>query len=286
MAYVAQNGGRIVRALLQIAISKKWANVASVLMALSKSIESRLWPFDHPLRQFNLKPETLFSLEKWADDLSVSDITNLDANALGQLVHLNEAHGSAILNAAKQFPTVQVTFTLQPITSDVLKISLGVVRAFDWNNKIHGNSEPFWIWIEEEDGSNIIQLSHIIFHPTTELLNLDFFIPVPNGLPPQSITIRSISDRWVGAEDTITIPLDSLIMPPPAQPHTPVLNLPFLHVDELQPSSFQPGLPRRIHALNILQTQSYWNFVYNKHNALFCAPAGNGKSTLAGIAVW
>lgn len=40
MGYVAQNAGRIVRALLEIAMSKKWAPVTLSLMAMSKAIES------------------------------------------------------------------------------------------------------------------------------------------------------------------------------------------------------------------------------------------------------
>lgn len=43
--YVAQNAGRIVRALLEIAMSKRWAPVTLVLMAMSKSIESELFFF-------------------------------------------------------------------------------------------------------------------------------------------------------------------------------------------------------------------------------------------------
>ncbi|KAH9482395.1 Putative helicase mug81 [Psilocybe cubensis] len=286
MAYVAQNGGRIVRALLEIAVSKKWANVTSVLMAMSKSIEGRMWSFDHPLRQFNLKPETMFSLEKWADDLSVSDIAGMEASSIGEMVHLNEAHGLAILNAAKQFPTIHITYTLRPITSEVLKISVGLTRAFEWASKVHGTSEPFWIWIEEEKGANILQLSHIIFHPTTEFLDLDFFISIPNGQLPQFVTIRSISDRWVGAEDSVMVTFDYVIMPPTSRPHTPVLNLPFLTIDDIQSSFPKDVIPRRFHTLNVLQTQSYWNFIHNKRNALICAPAASGKSTLARMAVW
>src|ERR1700742_763130 len=55
-AYVAQNAGRIIRALLEIALSNKWSNVGHVLANLSKDIEKRMWPnMDHPLRQFNLQ---------------------------------------------------------------------------------------------------------------------------------------------------------------------------------------------------------------------------------------
>lgn len=286
MAYVAQNGGRIIRAILEIAVSKKWANVTAVLMAMSKAIESRLWPFDHPLKQFHLKPETIFSLEKWADEWSVSELVELDANSLGQLVHLNEAHGSAILNAAKQFPSVKIAYVLRPIASDVLKISLSISSAFEWNPKIHGTSEPFWIWVEGEDGTVILQFSHVMFHQTTDILELDFFIPIANGIPPTLITVRSISDRWVGAEDVATINLDTLIMPSIAEPHTTVLNLPFLDLGDIQPSFLQDLFPRQLHTLNSMQTQTYWNFVHTKTNSLLCAPAGSGKSTLAQMSIW
>jgi antiviral helicase SLH1 len=64
-AYSAQNGGRIVRALLEIAISRKWASVSAVLMGMSKAIEKRLWPFDQPLKQFDLKYDIFYGLERW-----------------------------------------------------------------------------------------------------------------------------------------------------------------------------------------------------------------------------
>lgn len=286
MAYVAQNGGRIIRALLEIAVSKKWANVTAILMAMSKAIESRLWPYDHPLRQFNLKADTMFSLEKWADDWSISQLAELDASSLGTLVHMNETHGHAILAAAKQFPTVQITYILRPIAADVLKISFSVKSAFSWNPKIHGTSEPFWIWIEDLDGITILQFATVLFHQNTEALELDFFIPISNGQPPPSITVRAISDRWVGAEDVITISLDSLVMPSLAVPHTPLLNLPFLHLKDTQPSFLSDLFPAQIQTLNAMQSQAYWNFIHNKTNSLLCAPTGSGKSTLAQMAIW
>ncbi|KAF9569347.1 Sec63-domain-containing protein [Agrocybe pediades] len=286
MAYVAQNGGRIVRALLEIAISKKWAKATSVLMNISKAIESRMWSFDHPLRQFHLKPETLFSIEKWADEVAISELVEMDASTLGSLVHLNEQHGLAILNAAKQFPAVKISYTLQPLTADVLTISLNIGRAFDWNAKVHGTSEPFWIWIEGMDGLNILQLSHAVFHQNTDSLNIDFHISIPSSQPPDYVTIRAISERWVGAEDTITVSLDSLVMPSPPLPPTPVLHLPFLSIDELQPTAVRDLFSRRLRNLNVLQTHAYWNFMFNKCNTLLSAPAGSGKSTLARMAVW
>lgn len=287
MAYVAQNGGRIIRAVLEIAISKKWSNVTGVLMELSKAIETRLWPFDHPLKQFQLKADTLYNLEKWADEWSVTQLAGFDAAILGKLVHLNEQHGRAIVNAAKQFPSVQILYSLQPIAADILKICLKVKRAFEWNLAVHGTSEAFWIWIEDDTGLDILQLSRITLRETTDTLKIDFFIPIPQGRPPPFVTIRSVSDRWLGAEDNINIAMDSLIMPPAPPPHTRLLPLPFLSMNELEGFSVLTRIfSRRLHTFNNIQTQSFWNIVRARHHSLLCAPSGSGKSTVAQMLIW
>ena len=287
MAYIAQNGGRIIRAVLEIAMSKKWSNVTAVLLELSKAVETRLWPFDHPLKQFQLKAETLYNLESWADEWSVTQLAGFDAATLGKLVHLNEQHGRAIVSAAKQFPSVQILYGLQPIAADILKICLQVQRAFEWNPAVHGASEAFWIWIEDDTGLNILQLSCITFRETADTLKIDFFIFIPQGRPPPFVTIRAVSDRWVGAENNINIAMDSLIMPPASPSHTRLLLLPFLSINELEGFSILARIfSRRLHTFNNLQTQYFWNLVRARHHSLICAPSGSGKSTVAQMLIW
>ena len=284
---MAQNGGRIIRAILEIAISKKWSNVTGVLLELSKAVETRLWPFDHPLKQFKLKAHTLYSLEKWADEWSVSQLAESDAATLGELVHLNEQHGCAIVNAAKQFPSIQILYVLQPIAADILKICLTVKRAFEWNPAVHGTSEIFWIWIEDDTGLNILQLSRITLRETTDTLQIDFFISISQGQPPPFVTIRSVSDHWVGAEDNVNIPMDSLIMPPASPPHTRLLHLPFLSMNELEGFSILERIfSRRLHTLNNLQTQYFWSLVRTHSHSLLCAPSASGKSTVVHMLIW
>ncbi|KAG6837982.1 hypothetical protein H0H93_008376 [Arthromyces matolae] len=284
MAYALQNGGRIVRALLEIAISRKWANVTAVLMGLSKAIEKRMWPFDQPLKQFDLKADIFYGLQQWADEWSPSQLASLDAIELGKLVHLNERHGQALLAAANQFPAATITYDLRPIGPDILKICTRVKRAFTWNSKVHGNAEPFWLWIEDSGGIFILQLAHLVFRQTTDVLNVDFIISVPNGIPPPSITIRYVSDRWMGAEEEIFIPLESLVMPTASLSNTPLLDLPFLPTSTLiRNSSIAGTVAGRVDHLNAIQSQSYWSIINTKCNALLCAPVGSGKSSLAHI---
>lgn len=282
MAYVAQNAGRIVRALLEISISRKWANVTGVLMSMSKAIEKRFWPFDHPLKQSQLKAETLNMIVRWCDDLAVSELASFDAATLGKMVHLNEIQGTAILQAAKQFPTAQITYKLHPLASDVLKISLVIGRAFKWNSRIHGTTEPFWIWIEDAEGLHILQLSHLVFHENTEVLQLDFVLPIPHGSTPSSFTVRWVSDRWMGAEEEIPISLSDLVMPPVPQCHTPVLLLPFLPVTCVH-STLASLYANRFSVFNTLQTQAFWTLMNSRSPTLVCAPSGAGKTVMAEI---
>ena len=286
MAYAAQNGGRVVRALLEIAISHKWANVSAVLMGMSNAIEKRLWPFDQPLKQFDLKADIFYALERWADHYSVAELATMSASDLGELVHMNERHGAAILNAAEQFPSTLINYSLRPIGSDVLKISAAVSRTFNWNSKIHGSAEPFWLWVEDNDGINILQLSHLVFRRTTERLDIDFVISIPNGQPPPTVTIRCVSDRWMGAEDEMSIPLDTLVMPASSSSHTSRLDLPYLPLSVLRNEAVEKFVSNRLHGLNALQTQYFWSIMQTRLHALVCAPTGSGKSTMGHLLAW
>ncbi|KAF9534180.1 Sec63 Brl domain-containing protein [Crepidotus variabilis] len=286
MAYVAQNAGRIIRALLEIAISKKWASVSTTLMGLSKAIEMRSWPFENPLRQMKLKSETLYSLERWADDMSIRELANYDPAALGRLVHLNEQHGLAIVNAAKQFPFLELRHHLQPVTPEVLKITIDITPSFDWNPKLH-SGETFYVWIEDQKGVNILQLTHIAVQHNTETIKAVFFILVRSGEATGTLQLRWISDRWAGAEDNIPIALDTLIMPTTSTTSTKLIQLPFLLIQDIGgPTLFKNVLPTSKHTLNSIQTQAFWNTVYAKHNSLLSAPMGSGKSTLIQLAAW
>ncbi|KAI0832546.1 Sec63-domain-containing protein [Trametes gibbosa] len=285
-AYAAQNGGRIIRALLEIAIARKWANVSAVLMGMSKAIEKRLWPFDNPLKQFELKADVLYNLERWADDYAVSEFAEMSAEDLGKLLHLNERHGSAVREAAKQFPTVRITYSLRPLGADVLKIAVNVERAFNWSSKIHGSAEPFWLWVEDHDGTNILQLSHLIFRQTTDSLDVDFVISIPSQKRPPSVTIRFVSDRWQGAEEEVEASLQELVMPSAADSHTPRLDIPFLPLSVVHNPPLQDFLARRLHGFNAIQSQVFWSVVNTRLHTLLCAPTACGKSVMGHLAIW
>lgn len=287
MAYVAQNAGRIIRALLEMAISRKWAGVSAVLMALSKAVEKRIWPFDHPFAQSGdtLKREVMYSVRRWADDYSIAELAQMTAKDLGELVHLNDKHGATLLRLAKEFPTLEITYDLQPLTSDLLKIAVHAKRSFSWGSKRKDSVEPFWIWVEDYDGADILQLSHVIYRQTTELLDLDFIVQISDSRVAKGLTIRYVSDKWMGAEDEIPLELDHLVKPQPFDGFTALLSLPYLTLDSLITENLKRSFSSRVQNLNAMQTHAFWSLLNVHQNALFCAPPGSGKSSLAQMVV-
>jgi antiviral helicase SLH1 len=281
-----QNAGRIIRALLEIAISRRWAGSAAVLMSMSKAVEKKMWPFDHPLIQFNLSRDVLYNLTRFADDVPVPDLVASNADDLGTLIHLNKMHGQALLNAARQFPEVGIRYELRPLASDLLEVGIDLERKWEWNEKMHGSSEPFWVWIEDADGINILQWVSVLLRPSTAALHLDFIIPVRANRPP-FVSIKSCSDRWMGAENAIQVSFEHLVMPKPSDSHTPLLDLPFLSLASLQDDRLQASYRSEIGpSFNAIQTQAFWSAYHSQANLLVCAPGSAGKSIVGELAIW
>jgi antiviral helicase SLH1 len=285
-AYVAQNSGRIIRALLEIALSRKWANVSFVLMSMSKAIEKRIWPFDHPLKQFKLKADVLYNLEKWAGDYEVADLAAMTGTELGELIHLNEKHGTALLNASRELPSLDITYNLRPLGSEILKLLVQVSPAFKWNPQVHGSSEPFWLWVEDMEGGIVLQLVQILIRADTHRPEFNFVISIPHGQPPSSVTIRAISDRWMGAENEVSVPLEGLHMPSVTHSHTPRLDIPFLQRSTIQNPKLESALSSRLHDFNAIQSQVFWSIVKTQMHSLVCGPTGCGKSVISLILLW
>ncbi|CAE6438748.1 unnamed protein product [Rhizoctonia solani] len=164
MAYVAQNGGRIIRALLEIAVSRKFASTATNLAQMSLAVEKRIWPFANPMEQFpELSRDLMHNLTTWADHLSPPELAEHNAEDLGAVIHMNYKHGGALLKLAKKFPHAELSVRVRPLTAELLRIQVKVARRFDWDHKLHGQREPFWLWVQDEEGNRILQFARISF---------------------------------------------------------------------------------------------------------------------------
>lgn len=283
-AYVAQNAGRIIRALLEIALSRNWANCALLLIDLSKAIERRMWPYEHPLQQMTLQRDTLYNLRRWADDTEISDLRDMDAKSIGEMIHMNEHHGKALLAAAMEFPTVGVEYALRPLANDLLEISVTVSPNFKWSHRVSGTAEPFYVWVQDEEGIHILQWRNILLRPSTTAITIDFVIPWVADTH-ASLSIVTAADKWLGSDSQAHVDLSNLAMPQPFDDHTPLLDLPFLTLAALDDAELVQAY-RPVSMLNGLQSQAFWSVYHTQHNVLISAPVASGKSLLGELALW
>lgn len=308
LGYVAQNAARIVRALLEIAMAKRWAPVTLVLMAMSKAIESssissscsvdlssfaddileeRMWPFKHPLGQFDLPSDLMYNIERWADDLGTTEIASMSDADFGALVHQNERLGGFATTAARQVPTLTVEHSLQPVSHDLLRIRLVLRPQFEWSEKRHGTTEAFWVWIEDEESLSILQVARILVRPTTTTVHQTFVVPI-SAQAPSALHVRVVSDRWFGTEEEAhDISLEHLAMPPEPPPHLPLLDLPLLSPRD----AFADPRVQSIYAADSpvfdpVQTQSFHSMYHTSSNTLVCTPSAPSRGALLELAVW
>jgi len=184
-----------------------------------------------------------------------------------------------------QFPRLELAATVQPITRSVLRVDLTVTSDFQWDEKVHGFIEPFWIFVEDNDGEQILHHEYFILKMNfaEEDHHLSFTVPVLDPLPPQYF-IRMVSDRWLGAETLLPVSFRHLILPEKYPPPTELLDLQPLPVTALRTPEYE-ALFKGITHFNPIQTQVFTSLYNSDDNVLVGAPTGSGKTICAEFAI-
>ncbi|KAK3353002.1 Sec63 Brl domain-containing protein [Lasiosphaeria hispida] len=283
--YVAQQAGRICRALFMIALNRRWGTQCLVLLTLAKSIEKRLWSSQHPFHQFDLPKSVLNNLDS-KDSLIIESMREMEPAEIGELVN-NFRMGTKIAKLLDNFPTLSVEAEIAPLNRDVLRIKLYITPDFRWNDFLHGNSESYYIWVENSETSEIYH--HEFFLLSRRKLGdpheLNFTIPLSDPLPTQ-IYVRAVSDRWLGAETVTAVSFQHLIRPDTESVYTDLLNLQPLPIKALQNSALEEIYAQRFEYFNPMQTQIFHTLYHRPVNVLLGSPTGSGKTVAAELAMW
>jgi len=283
--YVAQQAARICRALFMIALNRRWGHQCLVLSSLCKSIEKRVWPFQHPLHQFELPKPVLNQLDS-KDAISIEALKDMDLAEIGSMVH-NHAAGKTISKILDNFPTLSIEAEIAPLNRDVLRIRLHLTPDFRWNDRHNGTSESYWIWVENSETSEIYH--HEFFILNRKKLyddhELNFTIPLSDPLPTQ-IYVRAISDRWLGAETVHPISFQHLIRPDTESVYTDLLNLQPLPISALKNPALEEIYSKRFQFFNPMQTQIFHCLYHTSANVLLGSPTGSGKTIACELAMW
>lgn len=283
--YVAQQSGRICRALFMMALNRRWGHQCLVLLTMAKSIEKRIWPFQHPLHQFELPKSVLNQLDA-KEALTVEALRDMEPAEIGGLVHNHNA-GKKIAGIIDNFPTVTVDAEIAPLNRDVLRIKLYISPDFRWNDRMHGTSESFYIWVENSETSEIYHHEFFILNRRKlyDDHELNFTIPLSDPLPNQ-IYVRAVSDKWLGAETVTPVSFQHLIRPDTESVYTDLLNLQPLPVSALKNPGLEELYSKRFQYFNPMQTQIFHTLYHTPANVLLGSPTGSGKTTAAELAMW
>lgn len=285
-AYVAQNAARICRALFMIALNRRWGYQCLVLLSMCKSIERRVWAYEHPFHQFDLPQVIIRHLDEKGSTASVESLRDMDNAEIGALVH-NQKMGSTIGKLLDNFPTLTVEAEIAPLNRDILRVKLFLTPDFRWNDRHHGTSESYWIWVENSETSEIYHheffiLSRKKLHDSHEL---NFTIPLSDPLPSQ-IYVRAVSDRWLGAETVTPVSFQHLIRPDTESVYTDLLKLQPLPISALKNPLLEEIYGQRFQFFNPMQTQLFHCMYHTSANVLLGSPTGSGKTIAAELSMW
>uniref|UniRef100_A0AAR2IX77 Activating signal cointegrator 1 complex subunit 3 n=1 Tax=Pygocentrus nattereri TaxID=42514 RepID=A0AAR2IX77_PYGNA len=280
LAYVAQNAARIVRALFEIALRKRWPAMTYRLLNLCKVIDKRLWGWAHPLRQFTTLPSSVLSrLEE--RKLTVDKLKDMQKDEIGHMLH-HVNIGLKVKQCVHQIPAILMEATIQPITRTVLRVRLTITPDFRWNDQVTMATAPWWLWVEDPINDHIYHSEYFLLQKK-QPQQVVFTIPIFEPMPSQYY-IRAVSDRWLGSEAVCIINFQHLILPERHPPHTELLDLQPLPVTALGNREYE-SLYKFTH-FNPIQTQIFHTLYHTDTNVLLGAPTGSGKTIAAEMAIF
>ncbi|KAL8442387.1 hypothetical protein Emed_007299 [Eimeria media] len=285
MVYVQQSANRIMRAIFDICLRRGWAQLAMRALQLCNEIQGRMWSTMTPLRQFKVLPEELLrKIEK--KDLPFDRYYDLTSTEIGELVRVPKM-GKLLHRLIHSFPKLELAAFVQPLSRTCLVVELTITPDFQWDQKIHGNGEVFWIIVHDVDCEQILHHEMFIlpaFQGEVEH-TLTFTLPVTDPVPP-SYCIRAISDRWLHSSASLPISFKNLILPEKAMPHAELLDLQPLPVSSLHDKKAEELYRNEgIKAFNPIQTQVFSTLYSTSEPVLLCLPPTSGKEICIEFAI-
>ncbi|KAK1409041.1 hypothetical protein QVD17_41306 [Tagetes erecta] len=283
MVFITQSAGRLMRALFEIVLKRGWAHLAEKALNWCKMVSKRMWSVQTPLRQFHgIKNDVLMKLEK--KDLTWERYYDLSSQKLGELVGAPKL-GRTLHKCIHQFPKLKLAAHVQPITRSVLRVELTITPDFQWEDRIHGYAEPFWVIVEDNDREFILHNEYFLLKKQhiNEDHTLKFTLPISEPLPPQYF-IKVVSDRWLRSLSVLPVSFRHLVLPEMDPPPTELLDLQPLPVTALGNPLYE-ALYQEFEHFNPIQTQVFTVLYNTDDNVLVAAPTGCGKTICAEFSV-
>ena len=283
MAFIQQSAARIMRAIFEISLRRGWSSLAKLTLAFANMVAYRVWRSQSPLRQFKNVPEIVARKLERKSDIEWARYADLTPSDLGELVGVPKM-GRTLHKLVHQFPKLELSAHIQPITRSILRVELNLVPDFEYDTKVHGYVQLFHIIVEDVDGENILHHEMFLLKNTgaEDEHTVVFTVNIMDPLPP-SYFIRVLSDRWLHSEAVLPISFNKMILPAKFYPPTELLDLQPLPISVLGESALIKLY--NFAEFNPIQTQTFHHLFKTDKNCLICAPSGSGKSACAEFAI-
>lgn len=190
-----------------------WAQLARKTLTLAKMFERQMWSFETPFYQFTRNELDYDVMKKLNGNSSLTPSrlrsSELTDDEIGLLVR-NHGKASTVRKLAKTLPHFEIEAKSKLITESALRITVKLKPLFLWNDFYHGKAEHVWVWLEDEDQTEILVDDYIAISKKQiqdqQVMTVSFTIPVSSlTLGVKKYAIHVDSDRWLGCESDVDL---------------------------------------------------------------------------------
>lgn len=281
MVHVTQSAGRLLRALLELCLRRRWASAAHLLLVWCQMVSRRMWAAGSPLQQFGSSAPA--EIVKAANALHLPFLSYFDLSPAELAEALNVKGSLARLaELMAQFPRVDVAAAAQPVAPGIVRIAVSVTPRWRWNPSIHRLLEPFLVMIEDGDGEKILHDEIVSVRRGMTDFTVDCVVDLQKPLP-LVLFATVTSERWLRSLWRVPVRLDDVRMP-----KTPG-RLPEVSLDSL--AARIPVAAVKLQSVfafshfNGLQLRCFHAVHETDASVLVGAPKGAGKTAVAELAI-
>lgn len=314
--YIVQNGSRIIRCLLDIAIMENAGVLAEKILVWTRYLENCVDELSSPLRMFcldnyersgsamksqnqevnrqnYLKGSTCAKIEKFAAASSLDIAALRDDFSPLENLHFSEHQAKLLKQAINAYPQLDIEFEMSPVAQTIIKVVLYIKPMMRYNKTWNYAREAFWVFVLND--YELLHHSQFLVDPLhADLRKLaevgrenclvhSFFLPFKDAA--QEYLVKIMSDRFVECDFHCTLDLASLQMNFGKMEFTNLLDLEPLRLQVLHNPKFELLYDQFIFHLNPIQTQLFFPLYHTDENVLVGAPTGSGKTVLAELAM-
>jgi pre-mRNA-splicing helicase BRR2 len=280
MAYIHQSASRIIRGLFEVFMKRGWANVSECALKMCKMIDKRMWSCMTPLRQFGTINEKILRRIENQEHLTWEHLYNMRVQQISSIIKV-ESRAKTVFKFIHQFPRFELNAFVQPITRSCIQVELSVKPTFEWDNRVHGGAEPFWILVCDVDNEMLLYSEYFVLRKSDmsmEEIFFEFTVPLLEPINPQYF-IKVISDRWLASETQIPISFKNLILPSKFPACTNLHDMQLIPVNHWSDGRIKKFLKKNgIERLNSIQTQVYTDMFETNSSCFLGAPGNSGKT--------